>query len=44
MKPPIEKRTYEKPAMQVYELSQQPQLLSASGLDDYNRPSQPYEW
>ena len=26
-----QKRTYEKPAMQVYELKQTPQLLQASG-------------
>ena len=30
-----EKRcNYEKPAMQVFELRQQPQLLAGSGLDD----------
>ena len=29
-----QKRIYEKPAMQVFELRQQPQLLAGSGLDD----------
>ena len=28
------RRNYEKPAMLVFELSQQPQLLAGSGLDD----------
>ena len=31
MKTIYQKRTYEKPAMQVYELSRQPQLLAGSG-------------
>ena len=45
MKTIYQKRTYEKPAMQVYELRQQPQLLAGSGgLDDYNRPSDPLNW
>ena len=39
-----EKRKYEKPAMQVYELKHQPQLLQSSGgLDDYN-PQNPATW
>ena len=29
-----QKRIYEKPVMQVFELRQQPQLLAGSGLDD----------
>ena len=28
------RRNYEKPAMQVFELKQRPQLLAGSGLDD----------
>jgi len=28
------RRNYEKPAMQVFELKQQPQLLAGSGLTD----------
>jgi hypothetical protein len=31
-----EKRKYEKPAMQVFELRQQPQILAGSGLSDPN--------
>ena len=30
----IEKKLYEKPSMQVFELKQQPQLLQASGSVD----------
>ena len=37
----IEKRKYEKPSMQVYELRQQPKLLTGSG--DRN-PYDPTEW
>ena len=39
MKTIHQKRTYEKPAMQVYELREQPQLLAGSGdggLDPLN--------
>jgi len=33
----MKKKMYEKPAMQVFELKQQPQLLAGSNkLDDYN--------
>ena len=35
------KRKYEKPAMQVYELRQQPQLLAGSGL---RNPYDPTDW
>jgi hypothetical protein len=36
------KKKYEKPAMQVYELKQQPQLLVGSGLGNPNDyPGQP---
>ena len=45
MKPLNEKRLYVKPAMRVFELSNQPQLLAGSGgLDDYNRPDNPLNW
>lgn len=40
-------RKYEKPAMRVFELKQQPRLLAGSGeggLNDYNRPNGPYNW
>ena len=38
-------RKYEKPSMKVFELKQSPQLLAGSGgLDDYNRPTGPYNW
>ena len=30
----MKKKEYEKPAMQVFELKQQPQLLASSGLND----------
>ena len=36
-----EKRKYEKPAMQVYELQHRPQLLQMSGLDPFNPGSDP---
>lgn len=36
-----EKRKYEKPAMQVYELKQQPKLLTGSGD---RSPYDPIEW
>ena len=33
----MKKKDYEKPVMQVFELKQQPQLLTGStGLQDYN--------
>ena len=39
------KLKYQKPAMRVFELRKQPQLLVGSGgLDDYNRPPTPDEW
>ena len=41
------KRKYVKPAMQVYLLSPNPRILAGSGeggLDDYNRPNNPYNW
>ena len=40
----IEKKMYEKPAMQVYVLKKQPQILVGSGLgdpDDYNNGGDP---
>ena len=43
----VNKRKYQKPAMQVYELPCRQQLLVESnggGLHDYNRPTPPYEW
>jgi hypothetical protein len=42
-----EKRTYVKPAMQVYPLIQQPQILAGSGFsdpDDYNPGSNPFTY
>ena len=41
MKTIYQKRTYEKPAMQVYELSRQPQLLAGSGDGGLN-PQNPF--
>ena len=41
MKPIIQKRTYAKPTMQVYELRQQPQLLAGSGDGGLN-PLNPF--
>jgi len=38
----MEKRQYEKPAMQVYELKQ-PRLLAGSGMEDYDREN-PVNW
>ena len=39
------KRSYAKPAMRVFGLTDCPELLVGSGgLDDYNRPPTPYEW
>jgi len=39
------KREYVKPAMQVYEMLHQPQLLAGSaGLNDYSYPDSPYTW
>jgi hypothetical protein len=35
------RKIYEKPAMQVFELKQQPQLLQASGLDPFNNGGDP---
>ena len=35
------KKKYKKPAMQVFELKQQPQLLQMSGLDPFNPGSDP---
>ena len=40
-----EKKKYEKPSMQVFELKQQPQLLAGSGLgnpDDYDNGGDPF--
>ena len=44
MKPKDSKKRlkYEKPAMQVYELKQQPRMLQMSG-EDYN-PNTPQNW
>lgn len=42
-----EKRKYEKPAMQVYELKHQPQLLAGSGFndpDDYPGEGNPFTY
>ena len=36
MKPLIEKRKYEKPAMRVYELQRQAPIICTSGLGDPN--------
>ena len=41
MKTIIQKRIYAKPAMQVYELKQQPQLLAGSGDGELN-PLNPF--
>ena len=41
------KRPYLKPRCEVYDLPQNPKILAGSGeggLDDYNRPSGPYNW
>ena len=41
----MKKKEYEKPAMQVVLLKQQPQLLAGSGLgdpDDYNNGGNPF--
>ena len=41
------KKFYEKPAMQVFELKQQPQLLAGSGLNDpgdYNPGDDPFSF
>ena len=36
---------YEKPLMKVYLLPSRQQLLAGSGgLEDYNRPTGPYNW
>ena len=42
-----EKQPYVKPRCEVYALPQNPKILAGSGeggLDDYNRPSGPYNW
>ena len=47
MKTTEQKRKYEKPAMQVYELEQQPQLLAGSGFndpDDYPGGGNPFTY
>ena len=41
------KQPYVKPRCEVYDLPQNPKILAGSGeggLDDYNRPSGPYNW
>lgn len=41
------KRKYEKPAMQVFELKHQPQILAGSGLndpDDYSPSDNPFTY
>ena len=41
------KQPYVKPRCEVYVLPQNPKILAGSGeggLDDYNRPSGPYNW
>ena len=38
------KRKYEKPAMKVYELRQQPQLLVGSGTNGSRSPYDPVSW
>ena len=39
MKPLIEKRKYEKPAMQVYELKGRAQILAGSGTGSNGNPN-----
>ena len=39
------KKPYEKPAMQVFELKQQPSLLAGSGgTNPYTPDNNPYNW
>jgi len=39
------KQFYEKPSMKVFELKQQPQLLTGSGgTDPYTPDNNPYNW
>ena len=41
------KQPYVKPRCEVYVLPQNPKILAGSGeggLNDYNRPSGPYNW
>jgi len=41
----IEKKLYEKPSMQVFDLKQQPQLLAGSGVGDpSDYPNQGDPW
>ena len=43
----IEKKKYAKPAMQVYVLKKQPQILVGSGLgnpDDYDHGDDPFQF
>ena len=40
-----QKKQYEKPSMQVFELKQQPQLLAGSnGTNPYTPDNNPYDW
>ena len=41
----MKKKLYEKPAMQVFELKQQPQILAGSGgTNPYTPDNYPYNW
>ena len=41
----MKKKLYEKPAMQVFELKQQPQILAGSGgTNPYTPDNTPYDW